>query len=237
MLFINVNITGILTFWPTFYREVKENNMIGSINCFSKPTDCMATSINFYFFFKRITVQTQFTPSFKTFAYFYFCIRVRFWVNWPLNLRYTCPLFLLWYDPPIYQWKPWWIVPDSTHCSLNTLPRNPPSSIDINVLYRHTDICCMVCVYMRYSLCLVFYCIQHGSRTHPLDSEVQAQGMTDGSFDLPRLSQQGGSSGREGGGDKRSEGKKVSRLSTREERWTEGKQSSGMINDGAFIVA
>lgn len=134
-----------------------------------------------------------------------------------------------------------WTVPDSVLCKLNT-PKNKnpwPKYSHRHTLQTHTHTHILIYlpygIYMRYSLCLVFYCIQHGKQNCPPSSEVQAQEWRTGALkctQLPPFShQQRGRSRR----DKEVKERKVFGLSTSKKQ-TEGKQSSDMINDHIVIA-
>lgn len=91
--------------------------------------------------------------------------------------------------------------------------------------HKYQYICCMV--YMRYSLCLIFYCIQYGT-AQTLNSEVQAQELPTGAWNsvFPHIFHpRRGSSGR---------GKRKFPI-YKGKQWT-GKQSPSMINDRTVIT-
>lgn len=123
--------------------------------------------------------------------------------------------------------------------SIHPKTKTPDPNIHIDILYRHTHTHILIYlpygIYMRYSLCLVFYCIQHGKQNCPPSSEVQAQEWRTGALkctQLPPFShQQRGRSRR----DKEVKERKVFGLSTSKKQ-TEGKQSSDMINDHIVIA-
>lgn len=99
-----------------------------------------------------------------------------------------------------------WMVPDSTHTTLNT----PPQAFTSTYRRSHTHAYWYIChmVYMRYSLCLVLYCIQRGKHHQPLSSDVQAQEWRDtegwvGAFEMHKPSAVFSSAKRKLGGEER----------------------------------